>query len=99
MAQQDRFSRLIVGAYTDEAAPAFTMERHIARARREMGEDRWAELSAEWSASPSTLTVLTEALGELNATPGTITDLQQARALERILARRGYSVVEGRAHV
>ena len=31
-----------------EQVPAFTLERHIAQARAEMGEARWAVLSAEW---------------------------------------------------
>lgn len=38
--------------------------------------------------------VLVEAIRELNRTPGTLTDEQQASALEQILARRGYGVVE-----
>jgi len=28
--------------------PTFTLDRHIARARREMGADRWAQLNSEW---------------------------------------------------
>ncbi len=28
--------------------PTFTLERHIANARREVGEARWAALQAEW---------------------------------------------------
>lgn len=28
--------------------PPFTIERHIAQARREMGKARWAELNREW---------------------------------------------------
>lgn len=31
-----------------EQAPPFTLDRHIAAARREMGEARWAELNREW---------------------------------------------------
>lgn len=31
-----------------EQVPAFTLERHIAQARAEMGEARWAELNREW---------------------------------------------------
>ncbi|WP_324695444.1 hypothetical protein [Novosphingobium sp. RL4] len=30
--------------------PTFTLDRHIAQSRREMGEARWAELNAEWEA-------------------------------------------------
>lgn len=32
-----------------EQVPAFTLERHIAQARAEMGEARWGELMAEWN--------------------------------------------------
>ena len=32
-----------------EQVPAFTLERHIAQARAEMGEARWAELNREWN--------------------------------------------------
>ena len=28
--------------------PTFTLDRHIANARREMGEARWAQLNSEW---------------------------------------------------
>lgn len=31
-----------------EQVPPFTLDRHIAAARREMGEARWAELNREW---------------------------------------------------
>lgn len=31
-----------------EWVPTMTMSRQVARARREMGEARWAELNAEW---------------------------------------------------
>ena len=31
-----------------ECEPTFTLDRQIAEARQEMGEDRWAELQAEW---------------------------------------------------
>lgn len=37
---------------------------------------------------------LTEALSELNRTPGTITDAQQASALQRILAKYGLELRE-----
>jgi len=34
---------------TDAAQePTYTLDRDIARARREMGEARWAQLNAEW---------------------------------------------------
>lgn len=33
---------------TPEWTATMTLDRHIARARREMGEARWAELNAEW---------------------------------------------------
>jgi hypothetical protein len=35
------------------------------------------------------IAMLTEAMAELNRTPNTLTDEQQARALSRILAARG----------
>lgn len=31
-----------------EQCPPLTIVRHIAKARREMGEERWQQLSAEW---------------------------------------------------
>lgn len=31
-----------------EWTPSHTMNRHIAQARRRMGEARWAELNGEW---------------------------------------------------
>lgn len=31
-----------------EHTATFTLDRQIARARREMGEARWAELNADW---------------------------------------------------
>lgn len=31
-----------------EWTPSHTMNRQVAKARREMGERRWAELNAEW---------------------------------------------------
>ncbi|MGE8143083.1 hypothetical protein ACQKOE_13995 [Novosphingobium sp. NPDC080210] len=31
-------------------AGSFTLDRKIEQARKEMGEDRWAQLQAEWSA-------------------------------------------------
>ncbi len=31
-----------------EQVPAFTLERHIAQARAEMGEAKWQRLNAEW---------------------------------------------------
>lgn len=31
-----------------DQVPPFTLERHIAAARREMGEARWDELQREW---------------------------------------------------
>jgi len=34
-----------------EAAPTYTLDREIARARAEMGEEKWARLNAEWSDS------------------------------------------------
>jgi len=34
---------------TDAAQePTYTLDRDIARARREMGEARWAQLNSEW---------------------------------------------------
>ncbi|MBA4086657.1 MAG: hypothetical protein C0491_02495 [Novosphingobium sp.] len=32
-----------------EQVPAFTLERHIAQARAEIGPERWAALNAEWN--------------------------------------------------
>lgn len=32
-----------------EYMPNGSMMKHVARARREMGEQRWAELNAEWA--------------------------------------------------
>lgn len=37
---------------------------------------------------------LTEAMAELNRTPGTITDADMARAFRTILARKGLVIVE-----
>ncbi|SCY89253.1 hypothetical protein SAMN05660666_03451 [Novosphingobium aromaticivorans] len=31
-----------------EWTPSHSMNRHVRRARREMGEARWAELNREW---------------------------------------------------
>lgn len=36
-----------LGELAEEAFP-LTIERHVSKARREMGEARWAELNAEW---------------------------------------------------
>lgn len=33
-----------------EWEPAYSLDQEIARARKEMGEARWAELEAEWEA-------------------------------------------------
>lgn len=33
---------------TAEHEPTYTLERQIAQARREMGEERWNELEKEW---------------------------------------------------
>jgi len=41
----------VFGRDVDDLAsqvPPFTIERHIATARREMGPERWAELNNEW---------------------------------------------------
>lgn len=38
--------------------------------------------------------ILASAISEMNTTPGTLTDLQQARALQRILARRGLRIYQ-----
>lgn len=38
------------------------------------------------------IAILTRAISELNTAPGTATDEQQARALQRILARRGLTI-------
>lgn len=39
---------------------------------------------------------LTDAIAEMNRTPGTLSDEQQARALHRILAAKGLRIVEAR---
>lgn len=33
-----------------ECDPTYNLDNQIARARREMGEERWAQLQAEWNA-------------------------------------------------
>lgn len=45
--------------------------------------------------TPSEVEALAGAICELNMTPGTATDRQQARALQAILARRGMRIVSG----
>lgn len=35
-----------------ECEPTYTLDRQIAAARAEMGEQRWAELNAEWEIEP-----------------------------------------------
>lgn len=52
-----------------------------------------AELRAEAWGKATSIASLTDAIGELNRTPGTLTDEQMARALQRILAKRGLSIV------
>lgn len=43
-------ARLIPAQQGDpEWTPSNTMNRHVAKARREMGETRWAVLNAEWN--------------------------------------------------
>ena len=37
------------GPITDEVSRPRSLDRHIARARAEMGEQRWSELNAEWN--------------------------------------------------
>lgn len=37
-------------AWGNECAPTYALNKHVARARREMGEARWAELQKEWEA-------------------------------------------------
>lgn len=37
-------------ALSYESEPTFTLERQVAMARQELGEDRWAVLMAEWEA-------------------------------------------------
>lgn len=36
-------------AWSNECAPTFTLSRQVARARAEMGEQRWTDLNAEWN--------------------------------------------------
>lgn len=45
---------------------------------------------------PMPLQALTEAIGEMNTSPDTLTDEDQARALQRILARRGWHIQRSR---
>lgn len=33
-------------------APNFSLDKQVAQARREMGEDRWAQLNREWEEAP-----------------------------------------------
>lgn len=35
-----------------ECCPTFTLDRQIATARTEMGEERWQQLQDEWNAEP-----------------------------------------------
>jgi hypothetical protein len=50
-------ARILKGAYLDHQPqnwePTFTLDRHIAAARKDMGEQRWQELNAEWDATPA----------------------------------------------
>jgi hypothetical protein len=59
VSQIDRLARIKTGtaAYGPDPAsewePSYTLDRNIAEARREMGEERWAELVAEWDEFPA----------------------------------------------
>lgn len=38
--------------WVPEHTPSYTLDRHIAEAKRCMGPERWAELNREWEAKP-----------------------------------------------
>lgn len=38
----------LIADRTPEYMPTLTLDRQIARARKEMGEERWSQLMAEW---------------------------------------------------
>lgn len=40
--------RYMDNAEFDAAVPNYTLDRKIAQARKEMGEERWAMLNKEW---------------------------------------------------
>lgn len=51
MTPQQRIERIKRADYLEpvpECTPTFTLERQIAAARKEMGEARWQQLTAEW---------------------------------------------------
>ena len=35
---------------TPEYTPTYSLNKHVAEARRQMGEQRWADLNREWKA-------------------------------------------------
>lgn len=41
--------QLIDGNFMPSVEPAFTLDRQIASARKDMGEKRWSELNGEWA--------------------------------------------------
>jgi len=44
---RDRSAHLLNNGFCVE--PTYTLDRDIARARAEMGENRWNELNADWN--------------------------------------------------
>ena len=51
-AHHSAFARQVEATFTPEYTPTYRLERQIAQARREMGEERWAQLQAEWDDKP-----------------------------------------------
>lgn len=44
------YAKIVPTYLPRECEPTFTLERHVAQARRDMGEARWNQLQAEWNA-------------------------------------------------
>lgn len=47
-AQQARCETAAVDEVWPEHTAAYTLDRQVARAREEMGEERWREINREW---------------------------------------------------
>lgn len=51
-AHHTAFAREVEATFTPEHTPTYRLDELVRKARREMGEERWAQLQAEWEAKP-----------------------------------------------
>lgn len=78
--------------FTSEQSPSFTLDRDAALARREMGEARWATLSAEWIATERALHAAEDRFRTAMTGPRTKAQIEKAKARYRAERRQ---IIEG----